>query len=173
MIMSMGWQVKLFLLTVLIGIIFGIVYDVIKTMRKIFAHSNIIIQIEDFIYWIVISSAMFLIMLNKNSGQVRGFCIGGTLLGMLLYSILLSKFVVKSLVSILNFVAKIILNVLRIMAYPIRILIKILAGPSKFILNYIFGMGCLIKKYLYISNQYAKIKGKRSLNNLKIIFKKI
>ena len=173
MILSMSLQVKLFLLTILIGIASGFAYDIIKTMRKIFKHNNIFIQIEDFLYWIIVSSTMFLIMLNKNSGQIRGFCIGGVLFGMLLYNIILSKVVVKSLVSIINFVAKIIINVLRIIFYPVKILIKILSVPYNFFVKYIIKMVRYIKKYLYISNRYAKIKSKRTLNNLKIIFKKI
>lgn len=173
MILSMVSQVKLFLMTILIGISAGFVYDLIKSMRKIIRHNNFVIQLEDFIYWITISVAMFFIMLSKNSGQVRGFCIGGALFGMLLYSLTLSKFVVNICVSTINFIMKIVINTIRIILYPIRILLNIIEVPWNFVKIRFIKIAKAIKKYLYISNRYAKIKSKGTLNNLKIIFKKI
>lgn len=173
MILSMNEQIKLFLLTILIGIITGFTYDIIKTMRKIIPHNNFSIQLEDFLFWIIISCATFFIMLNKNSGQIRAFCIGGSFFGMLVYSLTLSKFVVNSAVAVINFIMKIIMNVLKIILYPVKIIIKILNVPWNFISKYIFSSAAAIRKYLYISNRYAKIKSKHTLNNLKIIFKKI
>ena len=167
MILSMSNQVKLFLLAFLIGIATGFIYDMIKTIRKIIYHNNFAIQVEDFLFWIIISGATFFIMLNKNSGQIRSFCIGGALFGMLLYSLTLSKFVVATSVGIVNFLLKIIMNALRIIFLPVKFIIKIIPW------HYFVVVKKFFQKYLYISNHYAKIKGKRTLSNLKIIFKKI
>ncbi len=167
MILSMSNQVKLFLLAILIGLTTGFIYDMIKTIRKIIRHNNFAIQVEDFLFWIIISASTFFIMLNKNSGQIRGYCIGGALFGMLLYSLTLSKFVVSTSVGIVNFFIKIIMNALRIIFLPVKFVIKIIPW------QYFIAVKNFFQKYLYISNHYAKIKSKRTLNNLKIIFKKI
>ena len=162
MILSMGSQVKLFLLTILIGIITGFIYDLIKTLRKIVNHNNFFVQCEDLLFWVLVSTGIFFIMLNKNSGQIRGFCIIGVFTGMLLYGILFSSIVLKISVGTTNFLIKVMVNSIRIMFFPIRLLMKILSGPLSF-----------IKKNLHALNQYIKIKLKRALDSIKIIFKKI
>ena len=173
MILSMGYQIKLFLLTVLIGLISGFVYDLIKVTRRIIKHSNFIVQLEDFLYWIIISAATFFVLLNKNSGQVRGFCILGALFGMILYAFILSKSVVKLLYSIINFVIKVSINTIKIVLTPIKIMLKILNIPYSFLKFYFDKIYLATKKSLHASNHYAKIRSKKLLNNIKIIFKKI
>ena len=162
MILSMGSQVKLFLFMILLGVITGFIYDLIRTLRKIIKHNNFMIQIENFLFWILISTGIFFMILNKNSGQIRGFCIIGVFSGMILYSMLFSFMILKILVSLSNFFMRIILNAIKIIFGPVRLLIKILSGPLNF-----------IKKNLYMLNHYVKIKLKRALDNIKIIFKKI
>ena len=173
MILSMNEQIKLFLLAILIGVATGFIYDIIKTLRKIFAHNNFMVQAEDFLFWLAISLGMFFIMQSKNSGQVRSFVIGGALFGMLVYSLTISKFVVKFSVATVNFVIKIFVSALRIILWPIKLIIKILNVPWNFLKGYLLAIAKFIKKHLYISNRYAKIRTRHALNNLKIIFKKI
>ena len=70
MILSMGSQVKLFLLTILLGVITGFIYDLIKTLRKILKHNNFMIQVEDFLFWI-----WKVHFLRREKREAYGFCI--------------------------------------------------------------------------------------------------
>ena len=70
-------------------------YDILRIFRRIVPHGNIWIGAEDFLYWLVCTGVVFVMLYQENDGMVRGFALGGVILGMFLYILLLSRLVVK------------------------------------------------------------------------------
>lgn len=80
---------------VLVGVLLFLLYDVLRIFRRIVPHGNLWIGAEDVIYWLVCTGTLFVMLYRENDGKGRGFAFGGVLLGMLLYFLLLSRYVVK------------------------------------------------------------------------------
>ncbi len=173
MILSVNNQVKLFFLMILSGLLIGFLYDLLRLGRKIIKHKDFFVQVEDFLFWIIISGGIFLLILGKNFGQIRFFCIGGIFFGLFFYWIVFSAFVLKMLFCISDFFIRIFFAVIKIFFFPVGMLLNIFK-PFFFIMGKIF-FSCymFVKKYFCICNKRSKLKLKRLVDNLKIMFKKI
>lgn len=99
-------------ISILLGALLFFLYDILRIFRRIVPHGNIWIGVEDFIYWMVCTAAVFVMLYQENDGMVRGFAIGGIVLGMAVYYALLSRFVIRInvlvLKTILGFLGKIL-----------------------------------------------------------------
>lgn len=96
-------QEALFLgVSILLGAGLFVVYDILRIFRRLVPHGNIWIGVEDFLYWITCTMAVFVMLYQENDGMVRGFALGGVVLGMLLYYMLLSRYVIKLNVLVLQ-----------------------------------------------------------------------
>lgn len=173
MILSMKTQVLLFLLTIGLGIVSGFLYDVFRIIRKVFKHPNFLTYIEDILYWILVTFLIFYIMLDKNYGEIRGFTIGGVLVGTIIYFLTISKFFINACMSIIHIIEKILYTTFKILFAPIKLILNILKVPYKMIKKIIKNISKKSKKTLQKSRNYAKIKGRKTKRDLKIILKKI
>ena len=77
-------------------------YDIFRIFRRIVPHGNIWIALEDICYWLVCTAAVFVMLYQENDGMVRGFALGGIVLGMVCYYFLLSRLVIRLHVAVLR-----------------------------------------------------------------------
>ena len=77
--------------SVLVGMGLFFLYDILRIFRRILPHGNIWIGVEDFLYWIIFTGVVFVLLYRENDGMVRGFAFGGLLVGMTCYYLLLSR----------------------------------------------------------------------------------
>lgn len=70
-------------------------YDILRIFRRIKKHGVILVGIEDLLYWLICTVVVFLMIYQENDGMVRGFALGGILIGMLVYYSLFSRYVIK------------------------------------------------------------------------------
>ena len=77
-------QCSLFLLSVVLGLGIGVFYDVFRTLRIVFppAAKKNAVFVEDIIFMAASGAAIFLYSAVLCRGQVRFFCVIGTLLGL-------------------------------------------------------------------------------------------
>ena len=115
----------LFFNSVLFGFAVGFIYDIFKVFRMVIPHYKFFVQIEDFIYWIFSALGLFFIMLQKNSGEIRAFLIGGAFIGMILYFCIFSKFFLKVSDRILLFIKKIFKLVFKAVSLPFVTIFKL------------------------------------------------
>ena len=85
------------LISVALGEGLIILYDIFRIFRQVIPHGVIWTAIEDVCYWVVCALLVFGMVFRTNDGLVRGFSIGGILLGMLFYNHFVSPFFVKYL----------------------------------------------------------------------------
>lgn len=173
MILSMSNQASLFLTTVIIGFSIGFLYDWIRIFRNIIKHANFVVQIEDVIYWICVSIGMFIIMLNKNYGEIRAFSICGFFLGMVIYFFTLSHLFMHVSMAVVSFIKKVIMITIHIILTPIKLLLKLLSYPYNIIKKSLLKLHSSNKKVLKKYKLYAKIKKNKIFKELKIIMKKV
>ena len=84
------------------GMALLLVYDLLRIIRRLIPHNVWAVGTEDILFWIGGAVVLFAMLYRENSGYIRGFSIGGVLLGMLLYSFGVSPWVVKGSVFILE-----------------------------------------------------------------------
>ena len=83
-------------------------YDVFRIFRKVVPHGVIWISVEDVLYWIVAALLSFGMIFQENDGLIRGFAIGGILLGMLFFNHFVSPFLIRSISGILKKILEIL-----------------------------------------------------------------
>ncbi|MCL2416170.1 MAG: spore cortex biosynthesis protein YabQ [Defluviitaleaceae bacterium] len=147
----MSNQAMVFLVMTAVGFVAGIAYDCLRIFRKLVRHGNIVSQIQDILFWITVSLLIFAVLLNLNSGEVRGFAVIGCLLGMILYFFTLSSLFMRAIIAAIKAVKKIILAVIKAISAPFKFIIKTIFKLLRPILK-------PIKKALSGMKKYVKIK---------------
>ncbi|WMJ23661.1 spore cortex biosynthesis protein YabQ [Paludicola sp. MB14-C6] len=106
-----------FLSACLLGAVLGVIYDLFRISRIAVKTCNVIIFIEDIIFFVIVTLSSFIFIVMKNDGVLRGFLIIGELLGALAYfstaSILImkaAKFIIKIVKAILKFLYKLLIQ---------------------------------------------------------------
>ncbi len=94
---SIRYEVQLAVSSVCTGIGLLMVYDGIRFFRMICPHRRLIINLEDFGYWVYCAIMTFGMLYRLNDGGLRGYAIGGTLMGMVGYQYLVSRKLLKCL----------------------------------------------------------------------------
>jgi len=166
LILSMPAQAWLFISTVLAGAAIGVFYDVFRVLRKVTPHSAWVVQLEDVIFWVIATCAMFYFMLNRNFGEIRPFVFVGTACGIAIYFTTISPIVIKIAVAIVNFVKRVMIVTIRIITLPLKFIYHLMRPPIKNISNY-------SNKKLRILSRYSKMKVRKSVRNWAIRRKKI
>lgn len=105
--------------SVLVGMGLFFLYDILRIFRRILPHGNIWIGVEDFLYWIIFTGVVFVLLYRENDGMVRGFAFGGLLVGMACYYLLLSRLIVHCQVWIWKKILGIIGKVLGFFVRPV------------------------------------------------------
>lgn len=78
-------QLRFFLLSVLTGIVLMLGFDVVGFLRLPIRKRKILLFLLDYIYWVVGSFFVFVMIYQMNDGQIRGFALWGIGFGILLY----------------------------------------------------------------------------------------
>ena len=132
----------------LIGIFIGIIFDFFRSLRKKVKTSDSLTYIQDTIFFIISGVLILYSMYKFNSGEVRLYIFIGILLGILLYFCILSKYVMRIFVIVIE-ILEMILN--KIFS-PIIIIINFLLKISKRIFNKIRYNNT--KKYILFKKLY-------------------
>lgn len=160
-------QAYLFLIFVANGVIIGILFDFFRILRKTFKTSDLTTYIEDLLFWILTGIIILYSIFIFNNGEIRLFMFLGMAVGILLYMLLFSSYVIKINVIIINFFKKILSKIFIFLSLPFRyfykLIRKIFFKPISFIIiNIRKNSTNLFKNIIKISKN-----NKKSENNVK------
>lgn len=113
-------QAYLFLIFTLNGVCIGLIFDLFRILRKSFKTSNLIIYIQDILFWIFTGISIVFFMYNYSDGSIRLYMILGLILGFLLYLLTISKYIIKVFVIIICIIKRIIIRSINIINMPIQ-----------------------------------------------------
>ncbi len=125
MIVDIGKQADLFLISFYFGIFTALLFDIFRVLRKTFAHKNFLVQIEDLLFWLIVTFLFYYIFLHRNNGEIRFYLLLGFLLGFLLFLLTISKFFIKYLSKFVFFIKKVISKIFNFLLQPVTFLCKI------------------------------------------------
>ncbi len=109
----MNNQAYLFVMFILNGILIGVLFDVFRILRKSFKTSDFITYIEDIAFWLLAGAITLYFIFYFNSGEIRLYILIGIILGILIYILTISKYIIKFSVTVITFFKSIISKVIR------------------------------------------------------------
>lgn len=115
-------QAYLFFVFIINGIVIGLLFDFFRIARKVFNTNDMITYIEDILFWILTGATILYSIFTFNNGELRLFMFLGIILGAFVYMILISSYIIKINVKIINILKK----VLGILMTPFKVIYKIL-----------------------------------------------
>ena len=119
-------QAYLFLIFILNGILIGLLFDFFRILRKSFKTKDIITYIQDIIFWILTVFIILYSTFTFNNGEIRIFMFIAILLGIIFYMTLISSYVIKINVTIINFIKNIIVKITDIILMPFKLIYSFL-----------------------------------------------
>ncbi len=136
-------EADFFLVSVCSGCLMVLVYDVLRVFRRLVRHGVIWTAVEDIIYWIACAVMIFAMLYQRNDGLIRGFAIGGIIIGMLIYNHFISPWAIRGIVWVLK-------KLIRIVSFPFRFIGKQVKKPLHYchhkILRFMRKVRKLLKK---------------------------
>lgn len=97
------------------GALITVVYDVLRIFRRVIAHGNLWIGIEDFLFWIWTALWSFSVLYRENDGSLRMYTIIAMVSGMLIYHQTISE-------PLVRFLGRFLKKLLGILLYPFQLL---------------------------------------------------
>lgn len=97
------------------GVIVSILFDIFRILRRSFKTADWLTCLQDILFWILAGFVILFSILKFNNGEIRSYIFFGIALGILLYMLVFSKFIVKYSVIVINAIKK-------ILSYPIHFL---------------------------------------------------
>lgn len=82
MIFSISTEARIFLSSVLVGVLFGLGYDLLRIFRRVIRHNDAAVFVEDFFFVIVCAFWYYIFVTALAWGQLRLFVFIGMLIGM-------------------------------------------------------------------------------------------
>ncbi len=128
-------ELDFFAVSFLLGILLVLVYDFLRIFRRIIRHGTAWIALEDLCYWIITAFVIFAMLYQKNNGLIRGFSIGGIVIGMLLYNQFISRYTVRYIAAFLKKVIRLIQKVWRFLSAPFRKAAKAVSNKGSKLTN--------------------------------------
>lgn len=132
-------QAYLFLIFIINGIIIGVLFDFFRILRKTIKTKDLITYIQDILFWILTGFIILYSTFTFNNGEIRIFMFIAILIGVIFYMTLISSYIIKINVTIINFLKKIIQGIVNVLITPFkwiyRFIKRILYKPLNFIKN--------------------------------------
>lgn len=108
-------QVYLFLVFLINGVVIGLLFDFFRIARKVIPTNDFITYVEDILFWMLTGAIVLYSIFVFNNGELRLFMFLGIILGAFSYMILISSYIIKINVKIIN-----------ILMIPFKIILKII-----------------------------------------------
>lgn len=132
-------EVSIFIEAAWQGMFIAVFYDALRILRRVIKHKDFIVNIEDYIFWVIVGVAVFSMIFQNNDGVVRGYIFLALLTGAYTYHKSVSPFLVRYISKILNFIFTLLLKKpLKWTKMMLGRILKLLAKPFK-------GLASLIK----------------------------
>lgn len=129
MINTLGYEVKVFVWCIVLGVICGVVFDLFKALRYGKAIKKWTLVIQDVLYFVIITIISFEMILYINGAMLRFYMPFAALAAFVFYRFIISEKIVWFLVKLKLLLVSIFKLICKITVFPIIRLLKLLAIP--------------------------------------------
>lgn len=113
-------QANLFLIFGINGIIIGLLFDFFRILRRSFKTKDFITYIQDVLFWILTGFILLYSIFTFNNGEIRLFMFLGVAIGIIIYMLFISSYIIKINVAIIQFIKNIIIKIFNIIIVPFK-----------------------------------------------------
>lgn len=135
--MNFSGQLETFIITVITGMFLGGLFDFYRIMRGVLRPRQIFTSLADLVYWLLATIIVFVALLFGNWGEIRLYVFVGLAAGILLYFRLLSRQVIRLLISVIRLVVRSLNALKKLLVYtvvrPVAFLLRLAARPFVFL----------------------------------------
>lgn len=117
--MSIAEQTQIFIIFVIVGIIISFLFDIFRIFRKVYKFSNMLIYMQDILFWLLTGIIILQAIFKFNSGDIRIFLFLGIFVGVFNYISLFSIYVIKIGSFILKLINTLIRKLINVFKVPI------------------------------------------------------
>ena len=117
--MSIAEQTQIFIIFVIVGIIISFLFDIFRILRKVYKFSNMLIYMQDILFWLLTGIIILQAIFKFNSGDIRIFLFLGIFVGVFIYISLFSIYVIKIGSFILKLMNTLIRKLINVFKVPI------------------------------------------------------
>lgn len=115
-------QALIFLASLGVGFILGVVYDLLRALRLSITKSKPAIIVFDLLYFFIVAFASFVFILAANKGEVRSYIIIGELIGAVAYYFSFGITVIKITDRFVRLLRRVYAFVFKAVTLPFRLL---------------------------------------------------
>lgn len=156
LIVSISEQVRVFLYAIIGGMLSVFIYDIFRIRRRTIQSGNLLIYIEDFVFWLIATVIIFCTIYLSNETKIRGYVFLGIAIGGIFYILTLSKIIIKISVEVVIILSTIIKLILRIIKYPVKLILLIGRLLFKKLVQFVWP---IVKPFLSFGRNYIIIAG--------------
>lgn len=106
--MNISNEVIGFFAFIISGMLGGGVFDLFRALRKNFETSNILVYIEDFVFWILLGGISLVTSYLVSDGEIRVYMLISMLMGAIIYFFSIGKIIYKVFDFICRYLSSII-----------------------------------------------------------------
>ncbi len=128
-------EFKLFIIFLLNGILMSFIFDIFRAFRKTFNIKDIIIYLQDIIFWIISGFIILYSVYTFSNGELRLYMLLGIILGSIIYLLLISKYFIKYFGFCLTKIKNILDKIIYIIFFPFKKIFNLLKGFFKNLSN--------------------------------------
>jgi len=128
-------ELHFFAFCILWGGLVLLAYDFLRVIRRLIKHGNLLLALEDLIFWFIAGILIFAMIYRQNNGIIRGFAVMGMTAGMLLYNMLVGERLVNVIVKLIRILIKPIAALLRFIRIRLDLLEKRIKNILKLLLK--------------------------------------
>lgn len=128
-------QLFAFSVTIGIGFLAGILFDIYRVFRGLWGPRKLGTFIGDFLFWLIMTGVVFTLLLIGNWGEIRIYVFIGMALGAYFYVRLLSKKWKELIRKIFIWLNKVLIKAWKVISWPFRMVLKLLLFPIGFLLS--------------------------------------
>ncbi len=139
-------QAWVFLWMVVCGIVCTFVFDVFRGIRRYKSPQNSVIVFQDLVLWAIEIFIVYMVAFKLNYAKVRVFEIVALIIGSVLYFIILSDYVVKSVCRITEIAEKCVLRIIS----PFRKMCNFVIAP---VIRYIHKVWCRLRTWCNVKSK--------------------
>lgn len=113
-------ELQFLLYAILFGAFLTSVYDIFRILRRVFIHSNMLVSLEDLLFWIFCAVSVFYLLNSQSDGKLRWFSVMGAALGMSVYHVTLGRILVLFFSFLFGKIRQVICFILHYFLLPVK-----------------------------------------------------
>ena len=156
--MTLSQETTVFLIFVVMGMLFSIIFDVFRAIRKFRKLKNRTIYIQDVIYFLIIGLILLGVIINYMNTELRVYLILAIILGVVIYISTVGNMVMNCILKLIKLSGKII----EFIFLPATLYTKLFEKQIVILKKYVIKCCKKIKDMINLNHIKAKFKISRT-----------